>query len=344
MSCDLCGSSRAKELFRSPERRFGLGGCFSIVRCVDCGFVRTEPQPEDLGRFYPPDRYYSYRAPDVSRRVKAIVRRAYHQQYSGGRLFRIAVILGAARLGGLPPAPPGDVLDVGCGTGAFLLALQAAGWRCCGVEMDPGAVDAAHRAGLTGVRQGDLLQAGFPDSSMDAVRFWHSLEHLRSPRAALAEARRILRPGGKLVVGVPNFGSLLSRALRSRWFPLEVPRHLWHFDRSRLRALAVETGFQVDSIRCISTSAAILGTVDCLRGRPDALHDSHLASTAVQPLEAMLDALRVGDELELAATAPKPASGTGGCGTGVLLKLSATSSCRTPRLFGRAVSPGCAAC
>jgi hypothetical protein len=52
--------------------------------------------------------------------------------------------------------------------GGFLLALEDAGWRCSGVDVDPGAVDAAHKAGLERVREGDFLEAGYPDSSMDA--------------------------------------------------------------------------------------------------------------------------------------------------------------------------------
>lgn len=304
MSCDLCGSARCGELFTSPERRFGMGGRYSIVRCSGCGLVRTEPQPEDLGQFYPSDSYYSFAAPTVLRVVEAAVRHSYGEPVSGGALFRLAVVLAQARLGGVPPGPPGDVLDVGCGSGSFLLALRSAGWRCYGVEIDPGAVAAAHEAGLAGVRQGDLEQAGFADASIDVVRFWHSLEHLRSPRAALVQARRILRPGGRLVVGVPNFGSLLSRVFRSRWFGLEAPRHLWHFDRARVAEIAVRAGFEVDRVRCISSSAAILGTADLLRRRPGRLHDSRLASNAVQPLAAVLDAIGVGDELELLATAP----------------------------------------
>jgi SAM-dependent methyltransferase len=278
-----------------------MGGRFSIVRCAECGLVRTEPQPDDLGPFYPSDRYPSFGAPEATALTRAVVRRAYGLPYAGGRLFRLAVRLAASRFGGVPPAPPGDLLDVGCGSGAFLLALEDAGWRCSGVDIDPDAVEAAQQAGLERVRQGDLLEAGYPHSSMDVVRFWHSLEHLRSPRAALAEARLILRPAGKLVVGVPNFGSLLSKALRSHWFPLEVPRHLWHFDRAHLRTLALETGFEVQRIRNVSASSAILGTVDCLLGRRGALTESRLASNAVQPLELLLDALRLGDELELVA-------------------------------------------
>jgi SAM-dependent methyltransferase len=280
-----------------------MGGSYSIVRCAECGLVRTEPQPDDLGPFYPPDRYCGYRAPEARPLTRAVVRRTYGLPYRGGRMFRLAATLTRRRLGGVPPGPPGDLLDVGCGSGAFLLALEDAGWRCSGVEIDAGAVEAAHKAGLERIRQGDFLEAGYPDSSMDVVRFWHSLEHLRSPRAALVEARRILRPGGKLLVGVPNFGSLLSRALRSRWFPLEVPRHLWHFDRARLHALALQTGFEVQRIRNVTTTSAILGTVDYLRGRRETLAENRLASHAVQPLVALLDALRLGDELELVATA-----------------------------------------
>jgi SAM-dependent methyltransferase len=280
-----------------------MGGRFSIVRCAECGLVRTEPQPDNLSAFYPSDHYCSYRAPEARPLTRAVVRRAYGLPYPGGRLFRLAATLAARRLGGVPPAPPGHLLDVGCGSGAFLLALEDAGWRCSGVEIDAGAVETAHKAGLERIRQGDFLEADYPDSSIDVVRFWHSLEHLRSPRAALVEARRILRPGGTLVVGVPNFGSLLSKAFRGRWFPLEVPRHLWHFDRTRLRALALQTGFEVQRIRNVTTTSAILGTADYLREGRETLTENRVASHAVQPLVALLDALRLGDELELVATA-----------------------------------------
>ena len=303
MKCDLCGSPRGKRLFTSPDRRFGIDGDFTLVRCGECGLVRTEPQPGDPGAFYPSDSYYSYRVPKAPPLTRAVVRRAYGLEPSGGRGLRLAAALSARRLGGIPPGPPGDLLDVGCGSGAFLLALEDAGWRCSGIEIDVGAVEAARAAGLDRVRQGDLLEAGYPDASFDVVRFWHSLEHLRSPRAALTEARRILRPGGTLVVGVPNFSSLLSRVFRSRWFFLDVPRHLWHFDRARLRAIALDTGFTTSRIRNVTASSAILGTFDYLRGRRETLVENRVAWYAVQPVAAALDAMRLGDELELVATA-----------------------------------------
>jgi SAM-dependent methyltransferase len=301
MTCDLCGASAAETVFEGGDRRFGFPGRFTVVRCEGCGLLRTEPQPEDPGAYYPSGEYYSYVAPEVPPVTGAAVLGAYGRPVEGSRALRVAAALARRRLGGLPPGPPGDVLDVGCGSGAMLLALRAAGWRAHGVELDPGAVAAARAAGLEDVRAGDLLDADLPAESFDVVRFWHSLEHVRSPRAQLEEARRLVRPGGALVLGVPNAASLLARTFRARWFYLDVPRHLWHFDRPRLVRLVDECGFTVERVRNVTSGSAILGTWDYLRNRPETAVKSARALYAVQPAAALLDVLRVGDEIELVA-------------------------------------------
>ena len=297
MTCDLCGASGGVTVLEGGDRRFGLPGRFAVVRCTSCGLARTEPQPDDPGAYYPPSQYYSYAAPAVSQLTREAVAGVY------GRRRGAVARLAATRISALPPGPPGDLLDVGCGSGAMLLALEGAGWRGHGIELDEGAVRAAHTAGLERVRAGDLLDAGYEAASFDAVRFAHSLEHMRSPRAQLAEARRVLRAGGRLVVAVPNFGALLRRVFGERWFFLDLPRHLWHFDRRTLPRLVRETGFDVVRVRNVTASSAILGTLDYLRGRRETLTTNAAAWYGVQPLAALLDALRLGDELELTAVA-----------------------------------------
>ena len=74
---------------------------------------------------------------------------------------------------------------------------------------------------------------------------WHVLEHLHDPKGALLEARRILRPGGRLVVAVPNFSSLQARWAGAAWFHLDLPRHLWHFPLAALRRLLADCGFEI---------------------------------------------------------------------------------------------------
>lgn len=303
MECDGCGSSDATTLLETGDRRYGLPGRFAVVRCRRCGLVRTDPFPGDIGAYYPDTQYYSFRPPEApGARTRSRVRVAY----AGGQSrlqTRLSAILRDRLMPGLPPGPPGDILDVGCGSGAFLLALREAGWRPHGIELSRNAVEAARAAGLTEVRSGDLLEADYPSEAFDAVRFWHSLEHMPSPRAQLAEARRVLRRGGTLTIGVPNFSSLLARAARDRWYYLDVPRHLWHFEPATLGRLVESSGFRVTRNRTVSGGTALLGTIDYLRGAREQLVNSRAAWYAALPVGLSLDALGRGDGVEVTATA-----------------------------------------
>jgi SAM-dependent methyltransferase len=290
-TCDLCGASAADTLLETGDVRFALPGRFAVVRCRTCGLWRTTPQPADAAAYYPSSDYYSYRPPAPP--SAATVARVRGRR----RLW-------ASRLTpGLPPRPPGEILDVGCGSGAFLLALREAGWGCHGVELSSAAARVASAAGLD-IRAGDLLDAGFRDASFDVVRFWHVLEHVPSPRQQLDEARRLLRPGGRLVVGVPNAGSLLARSFGPRWYYLDVPRHLWHFDRQSVTRLAAECGFERVRARLVSTPTALLGTAGYLTGRGERLLDRRRLWQALIPVAAALDRAGLGDAIHLTARIP----------------------------------------
>ena len=274
MACDLCGASAGTTLLTV--------GDYAVVRCTECRLVRTEPQPDDLAALYPDD-YYSFQPPKPPSR-----------RPGRGPLARRLVP-------GVPPGPPGDLLDVGCGSGAALLMLRAAGWKARGIETSAAAVRAAQQAGLD-VTHGDLVGAGFEAGSFDCVRFWHSLEHMRSPGAELAEAYRLLRPGGMVMAGVPNFGSLLRRVAGTKWRPLDVPRHLWHFERGTLAAMLERSGFTIRELGSVSDSTALLWTIGV---------DSRWLWRAALPVEMALDAVGVGDALEVTALkAPRAAPGT----------------------------------
>ncbi len=298
--CDLCGVAQAETLLVTGERRFGMPGRFEVVRCRGCALVRTDPRPADLGAYYPSGTYYSYAAPSPP---TPAARQRIRRAYAGGAGIRR--LLDDRLTQGLPPGPPGRILDVGCGSGAFLLGLREAGWETHGVEIDTQAVAAARAAGLHDVRSGELTTAGFPAGHFDAVRFWHSLEHVGSPRAQLAEALRVLRPGGTLTVGVPNFASSLSRRTRGHWFYLDVPRHLWHFEPVTLRRVVEAGGFEVTRLSMCSTGDALLGTLDYLRGRGERLLGDRRAWYAALPVAAAMDLLGRGDALWLEARRPR---------------------------------------
>ncbi len=185
------------------------------------------------------ERYYPavYYAGTGGKRFPALVELLQQSLY-GQRVRRIER-MNAGRTG--------RVLDVGCGPGFLLREFQRRGWEARGIEMSGKA--AAHaRANLgLSVEVGDLAGAHFPDDHFDAVLLWHVLEHLLDPQHTLAEAQRVLKPGGVFLAGVPNFGSWEARLAREKWFHLDVPRHLNHFTVSTLKRMLESAGLEVKS-------------------------------------------------------------------------------------------------
>jgi SAM-dependent methyltransferase len=143
----------------------------------------------------------------------------------------------------------GRLLDIGCGTGEFLRTMSLAGWDAIGVEPSPAAT--SYTEGLNIVRS-DLKKAGFPVLSFDAITLWHVLEHLPDPIEHLKDIHSLLRNSGILVVCVPNIDSLQSCVGGSNWFPLELPRHKWHFSPSSITAALDRAGFRIKKIHHIS--------------------------------------------------------------------------------------------
>jgi SAM-dependent methyltransferase len=138
---------------------------------------------------------------------------------------------------------PGRLLDIGAGRGRFVAEARAAGWYAHGIEPSLRGVEGARAIGV------DLQRAGIDDAevaagSLDAATLWHVLEHLDEPGAALARVAGWLRPGGLLLVGVPNLGSAQARVGGARWYHLDVPRHRTHFTVAGLEALLRSSGLE----------------------------------------------------------------------------------------------------
>ena len=218
------------------------------VRCDACGAATTDPWPsfEQLERAYARYRPESGRFSLIG---DAVLR------HTRGRL--------AARLDRLAPAGP--VLDVGAGDGALLDALGRRGRAAKGIERDSRRAD---------VIEGDITEL---DESWSAIVFWHSLEHLPAPGAAVDHAARHLSPGGLLIVAVPNTDSLQARVFGDRWFHLDLPRHLVHLPalalEERLRALGLEITRVSHWRGGQGVFGWLHGLVGSLPGRPD-LYDA----------------------------------------------------------------------
>lgn len=138
---------------------------------------------------------------------------------------------------------PGRVLEVGCSTGLLLSLLKDKGWEVRGVEMSKRSADKAISRGIK-VVVGSFENAKF-ENSFDLIIFNHVLEHVKDFRKVLSKTHRLLRPGGLILISLPNFDSFSAKIEKKNW-PLLLPEeHLWHFTPKSLGIVLKEVGFNV---------------------------------------------------------------------------------------------------
>jgi SAM-dependent methyltransferase len=154
-----------------------------------------------------------------------------------------------ARIAGLLNKSPRDihVVDVGCSRGQFVAAAIAAGYHAEGVEPAPRIAEAARAAGVP-VRTGLLEEQGFADNSLDALTLFEVIEHLRTPLPLLAECRRVLKPGGILLVSTANAESWTAAAMGAHWDYFDMERdggHISFYNPRSIAQIAANAGFEI---------------------------------------------------------------------------------------------------
>lgn len=227
VACNLCGADDTVVVFVGRDVRRGVPGEFPVVRCRRCALVYLNPRPDrtGIGRYYPED-YALHGLEDLPA----------EQHYYW--LFR------------RPTVPRGSrVLDVGAGGGRYLRFLAACGYEVAGLEISEKVADAVRRDLGFEMYAGTLDEAAIPAESYDLVTMWWSLEHMHDPLGALRAAHRVLVPGGKIIVSVPNFASLARRLFGQHWHHADTPGHLYLFEPGTLTRALEETGFRVDRVR-----------------------------------------------------------------------------------------------
>jgi SAM-dependent methyltransferase len=145
---------------------------------------------------------------------------------------------------------PGRLLDVGSGAGALLDVARAEGWDVQGQDIAAAGVAEARARGHT-VCLGPLSSCDLEDASFDAATMVEVIEHLVDPRETLAAVRRLLRPGGALLVTTGDVGTLRARAARGRWSYIRPPGHVSYYTPKALALVLRNAGFA--SVRPVPT-------------------------------------------------------------------------------------------
>lgn len=204
-SCSICGSAQTRALLETDAG--------SIRKCRECETVFRDPLIADERHF---DLYQN----------AVLMESQFYLTNKTALDSRTEPMLTYAR--GLERLeqlhPPGRLLDVGCSYGAFPDLARRRGWDAVGVEISAGPAEFARKERGLDVFDGTLEDAGFPDGHFQAITLWDVIEHLDDPVSTLSEARRVLAPGGILLVFTINheslhysLGNLLYRISRRRW-------------------------------------------------------------------------------------------------------------------------------
>jgi SAM-dependent methyltransferase len=243
-NCGLCGAAESTVVHQglTPTRYGSASDSFGLVRCDACGLVYLSPRPsaEEIGRFYPQEFYGELTADTSGPRGR--LASLYNRLFPSADARRLDSMLTLVRRHW--PGLPGRVLDVGAGDGNFLDHMTRAGWQGEGTELcADSARIAARRASRNRIHVGALEDLELEAGAYDMVTLWDVLEHLYRPLEALRKARSLLRPGGLLLVSVPNYHALEAHLMGRRWPHLDVPRHLHHFTPPVLDRMLAAAGF-----------------------------------------------------------------------------------------------------
>jgi 2-polyprenyl-3-methyl-5-hydroxy-6-metoxy-1,4-benzoquinol methylase len=194
----------------------------------------TSPQPDenDLGKYYESEDYISH-----TDNKRSLFEKAYH-------VVKNIALKNKLNLINSQNPQKGKILDIGAGTGDFLMTAKENGWETVGVEPSDKAKSIAIKKGISFVEKKSDLE----NNSFDVITMWHVLEHVPNLEFQIQELKRLLKPTGTLIVAVPNFKSFDANHYKEFWAAYDVPIHFWHFSKKAIQSLFEKVDMRLEKI------------------------------------------------------------------------------------------------
>ncbi len=236
-SCPICQSSELKPFLECTDYTVSKSD-FNIVQCASCGFHFTNPRPREAecGKYYQSEDYISH-----SDTRKGLINNLYHY----ARKFTLKKKL--KLVASVTEKQQGNILDLGCGTGAFLNTCKESGWKVQGIEPSADAREFAHKNYALDLYDVNSWEK-FPDNSLGVVTAWHVLEHVYKLEDEAKQVKRALSNNGTFIVALPNCSSADARFYGRYWAAYDVPRHIWHFTPADVKRFFENQGFKLESV------------------------------------------------------------------------------------------------
>jgi 2-polyprenyl-3-methyl-5-hydroxy-6-metoxy-1,4-benzoquinol methylase len=235
LNCPLCGGEKFTTRFTCLDYTVSKEK-FPVVECEGCGFVFTNPRPalSTLGKYYKSDTYISHSDTSsglVNKLYKLVRRFTLKQKYSLTTSF----------------LSPNTLLDIGCGTGAFLNYCKVQGTSVVGIEPDDQTRQYANDTYQIDARPESELKV-LTAHHFSVITMWHVLEHVSDLHDRIEDMKRLLTQEGRIFIAVPNHYSHDAQWYGKDWAAYDVPRHLHHFDIHSITKLFRAHAFEVEDV------------------------------------------------------------------------------------------------
>ncbi|MBS1743898.1 MAG: class I SAM-dependent methyltransferase [Bacteroidetes bacterium] len=235
--CPVCASSDIRLSFSAKDYTVS-NEQFPVWKCGTCTLLFTQdiPVQSQIGKYYKSENYISH-----SNTQKGIINKLYH-------LVRKRTLKQKRKLVESETSiSKGNMLDIGCGTGAFLRTMKEAGWTVTGLEPDEQARQIALTVNKVHCMNPELLFS-LPEKHFDAVTAWHVMEHVHTLHEYVLQLKHIIKENGRLFIAVPNYTSYDAAHYAAYWAAYDVPRHLYHFSPKSMSVLMEKHGMKVEKI------------------------------------------------------------------------------------------------
>ena len=173
--------------------------------------------------------------------------RTYHATYEPHRNRKLRTAF--VRLNRVSRLLPPDchrpkMLDVGCSLGTTIEAGNGLGWDACGVDVSTDAIDYCRNRALR-CATSDGVDLPYPDETFDVLTAWHVVEHVSDVARTLTEWRRVVKPGGLLVMEMPDTTCLKVRVWGKRYTRYWSGEHVYAFQRANFEPFVRRAGLEV---------------------------------------------------------------------------------------------------
>ncbi len=240
LHCPLCND--ANILYQLTVKDYTVSRQdFEVWQCNNCTarFTQNVPEQSAISLFYQSDNYISH-----SDTKKGLVNWLYHQVRRRTLQSKKSLITKTSQL------QKGEILDIGCGTGAFLHTMQQSGWEISGIEPDENArIKAAQLLNVP--PQSPEVLFHLHSNSYDVITMWHVLEHVHNLHSYLSQVNDLLKENGVLFIAVPNYTSGDAALYKKYWAAYDVPRHLYHFSPQSMKQILQQHGMVIKKIKAM---------------------------------------------------------------------------------------------